>query len=144
MEVITYNAIEEDELLDHLETPEAGAQVLFKGIVRNHHEGRKVLYLYYEAYEEMALKEMKKLTEQVRQTFDIYDIVLAHRLGRLEIGQVSLFCAVASAHRGEAFKACQFTIDELKKNIPVWKKEIYEGGETWLENPESRQKLAES
>lgn len=140
MEILTYNPIHEEDLLDQLENPEAGAQVLFKGIVRNHHDGRKVLYLFYEGYEEMVRLEMKKLVEKVRQQFDIYDMVLAHRLGRLEIGQVSLFCAVASAHRGEAFKACQFTIDELKKNIPIWKKEIYEGGEEWLANPEARPK----
>ncbi|MEK7487565.1 MAG: molybdenum cofactor biosynthesis protein MoaE [Planctomycetota bacterium] len=138
MEILTYNPIHEEELLDHLDNPEAGAQVIFKGIVRNHHEGRKVLYLFYEAYEEMVQSEMKKLVEKGCNQFDIYDMVLAHRLGRLEIGQVSLFCAVSSAHRVEAFKACQFTIDELKKNIPIWKKEIYEGGEEWLANPESR------
>jgi molybdopterin synthase catalytic subunit len=138
MEVeLSYNSISEERLLDTLEAPEVGAQVVFKGIVRNHHQGRKVQHLYYEAYEAMALKAMEELGETVRKQFEIYDIVLAHRLGRLEIGQIAVLIAVTSAHRGVAFSACQYAIDELKKHIPIWKKEVYEEGSAWLANAEA-------
>jgi molybdopterin synthase catalytic subunit len=110
-----------------------GAVCIFDGIVRDNTRGRPTLYLDYEAYEEMALKQMLDLREQAIATFAIRDAAIVHRLGRLVVGETSVFIAVASAHRGPAFDACRFVIDTLKKTVPIWKREQFVDGAVWAD-----------
>ncbi len=130
---IVRNPICLEALVEQLRQPEDGAIVVFDGIVRNNTRGRRTLYLEYEAYEPMALKKMKEIAESVKQKWNINRIGIVHRLGRLEIGEASVVIAITSAHRGIAFEACRFTIDTLKKIVPIWKKEFFEDGEVWVE-----------
>ncbi len=118
-------------LLDLIKHPEDGAVVVFEGVVRNHSRGRRTLFLEYEAYEEMALKQMESLITQSLQQFQIRDVNIVHRLGRLEIGETSVLIIVASAHRAAAFDACRWLIDTLKRTVPIWKKEHFEDGAVW-------------
>jgi MoaE-MoaD fusion protein len=112
---------------------EDGAALVFEGVVRNQTRGRKTLYLDYEAYEAMALEQMEALAAQALEKFQIRDVALVHRLGRLEIGETSVVVAVASAHRAAAFEACRWLIDTLKCTVPIWKKEHFEDGAVWAE-----------
>jgi len=125
--------IRSDEILASIKAGPDGAVVLFDGIVRNNTRGRKTLYLVYEAYEAMALEQMRSLAEQALTKFAVRDVVLVHRLGRLEIGETSVLIAVASAHRGAAFDACRWLIDTLKKTVPIWKKEHFVDGAVWAD-----------
>ena len=117
--------------------PECGATVTLDGYVRQFTGGRETLYLFYEAYEPMALKEMRKLIEQARHDFEISNVGIMHRLGRLEIGETSVVISVAAPHRKAAFAACEWLIRELKRTVPIWKKEVYADGETWVEGEET-------
>ena len=112
---------------------EDGAIAIFEGIVRNHSRGRRTLYLDYEAYEAMALNEMEKLSQASLERFKVRNVRIVHRLGRLEIGEISILIAVASAHRAAAFDACRWLIDTLKKTVPIWKKEYFEDGAIWAD-----------
>jgi MoaE-MoaD fusion protein len=112
---------------------EDGAAVIFEGVVRNQTQGRRTLYLDYEAYEPMALQQMEALAEQALQQFQIRDVALVHRLGRLKIGETSVLILVASAHRAAAFDACRWLIDTLKRTVPIWKKEHFEDGAVWAD-----------
>ena len=112
--------------------PNAGAIVTFAGTTRADNAGRIVLRLEYEAYESMALAEMRKLAREAGQRWKIVRIAIAHRVGVVEIGETSVAIAVSAAHRGEAFEACRFAIDRLKEIVPIWKKEHFEGGEIWI------------
>jgi len=116
-------------------TPADGAVCLFVGVVRNEHQGRPVVRLEYEAYEEMALPLMEEIGAETRRLFPVTDVRLVHRLGRLEIGDASVAVAVSSPHRQEAFAACRFAIDTLKARVPIWKKEHYADGSAWLDGP---------
>jgi molybdopterin synthase catalytic subunit len=119
--------------------PECGATVTLDGYVRQFTKGRETLYLVYEAYEPMALSEMEKLIKQAREQFEIAHVGIVHRLGKLEIGETSVVISVAAPHRRAAFEACEWLIKELKRTVPIWKKEIYAGGETWIEGDASVQ-----
>ncbi|HWZ52679.1 MAG TPA: molybdenum cofactor biosynthesis protein MoaE [Granulicella sp.] len=121
------------ELVESLKAGEDGAVVVFDGIVRNHTRGRRTLFLDYESYEQMALEQMRSLSAQAVDRFGVRNIVLVHRLGRLEIGETSVLIAVASAHRGAAFEACRWIIDTLKKSVPIWKKEHFVDGAVWAD-----------
>ncbi len=110
-----------------------GAVAVFEGVVRNQTRGRRTLYLDYEAYEPMALKQMCELADQALEKFAIRDLTIVHRLGRLELGETSVAIVVASAHRGAAFDACRWVIDTLKKTVPIWKKEHFEDGAVWAD-----------
>ncbi|MHB1672676.1 MAG: molybdenum cofactor biosynthesis protein MoaE [Acidobacteriaceae bacterium] len=112
---------------------EAGAVAVFDGIVRNNTRGRRTLYLDYESYEAMALGQMQALARDARQRFGVRRIALVHRLGRLQVGETSVLIAVASAHRAQAFDACRWIIDTLKKTVPIWKKEWFEDGAVWAD-----------
>lgn len=112
--------------------PAAGATVTFAGTTRNGNAGRRVLRLEYEAYEPMALSEMRKLAREAGERFNIVRIAIQHRIGFVDIGETSVAIAVSAAHRAEAFDACRFAIDRLKEVVPVWKKEYFEGGEVWI------------
>ncbi len=113
--------------------PECGATVTLDGYVRKFTEGRETLYLFYEAYEPMALKEMEKLIQQAKKDFEISNVGIVHRLGRLEIGETSVVISVAAPHRKSAFAACEWLIRELKRTVPIWKKEVYADGEVWVD-----------
>ena len=124
-----------DLLLGPLRSDEDGALALFVGVVRAEHRGRRVRHLEYEAYEEMALAEMERLLRAARERFAVSAVALVHRLGRLEIGEAAVAVAVAAPHRAAAFDACRFTIDTLKRTVPIWKKEVSDRGEVWIEGP---------
>jgi molybdopterin converting factor subunit 1 len=126
-------AINTSEVLAGIKRGEDGAAVVFEGVVRNQTRGRKTLYLDYEAYEEMARQEMERLAEQALKQFQIRDVALIHRLGRIAIGETSVLIAVASAHRAAAFDACRWLIDTLKQTVPIWKKEYFEDGAVWAD-----------
>jgi MoaE-MoaD fusion protein len=130
---IVREVIDSDAVLTAIKRPEDGAAVLFDGIVRNNTRGRRTLYLDYEAYEEMALKQLEGLVEQAISQFGVRDIRIVHRLGRLQIGETSVLIVVASAHRGKAFDACRWVIDALKRTVPIWKKEYFEDGAVWAD-----------
>jgi len=127
------SSIPSDEILASIKAGPDGAVVLFDGIVRNNTRNRQTLYLVYEAYEAMALEQMRALAVEATEKFAIRDVVLVHRLGKLEIGETSVLIAVASAHRGAAFDACRWLIDTLKKTVPIWKKEHFVDGAVWAD-----------
>jgi molybdopterin converting factor subunit 1 len=130
---IVRERIDTAAVLARIKQPEDGAVVVFEGIVRNHTRGRRTLFLEYEAYEEMAKKQMESLAAQARSQFSIREVALVHRLGRLEIGETSVLIVVASAHRAAAFNACRWLIDTLKRTVPIWKKEHFEDGAVWAD-----------
>src|SRR6266567_6163611 len=130
---IIREAIDTATVLAQIKRPDDGAAVVFEGVVRNHSRGRRTLYLEYEAYEEMARRQMESLTEQALARFQIRDVAMVHRLGRLEIGETSVLIVVVSAHRAAAFESCRWLIDTIKRTIPIWKKEHFEDGAVWAD-----------
>jgi molybdopterin synthase catalytic subunit/sulfur carrier protein ThiS len=130
---IASGVINTASLLKAIKQPLDGAVVVFEGIVRNQTRGRRTLYLDYEAYEGMALKQMEELAEQALAEFKVRDVAIVHRLGRLEIGETSVLILVASAHRASALDACRWLIDTLKRSVPIWKKEYFEDGAVWAD-----------
>jgi molybdopterin synthase catalytic subunit len=130
---ITRDPIDTQGVLSRIKVGEDGAAVVFEGVVRNQTRGRKTLYLDYEAYEEMALRQMDGLAEKVLKQFQVREVALVHRLGRLQIGETSVLIVVASAHRAAAFDACRWLIDTLKRTVPIWKKEYFEDGSVWAD-----------
>jgi len=112
--------------------PECGGMVIFTGMVRNKTMDRPVDRLEYEAYESMALKECKKIAEDAVRSWDIKNILIHHRTGPLQIGDIAVIIIVSAPHRDAAFKACRYTIDALKQTVPIWKKEIFQDGEEWV------------
>ena len=125
--------IDPSTLIRHVRAPEDGAIVTFDGFVRNQSDNRRTLYLDYEAYEPMALAQMREICGQLHQKYRIHRVAIVHRLGRLEIGDTSVFIAVSAPHRAAAFDACRFAIDTLKRTVPIWKKEYFEDGEVWAD-----------
>jgi molybdopterin synthase catalytic subunit len=123
--------IDANALVSALKRGEDGALVVFDGIVRNHTRGRRTLHLDYEAYEELATKQMRDLAAQAVQRFPIRDVVIVHRLGRLHVGETSVLIAVASPHRAAAFEASRWLIDTLKSTVPIWKRETFADGAVW-------------
>ena len=120
--------------------PECGATVTLDGYAREWTKGRRTLYLVYEAYAPMAQRELERLGHEAHQQFDIAHIGIVHRTGRLEIGETSVVIAVSAPHRGAAFAACEWAIRELKRTVPIWKKEVFEDGEVWVEGERERGK----
>jgi molybdopterin synthase catalytic subunit len=130
---IVCQPIECAQIAAGIKLPEDGAVAAFDGIVRNNSRGRRTLYLDYTSYEPMALQQMEQLARDALSRFAIRDVRVVHRLGRLEIGESSVYIAVASAHRAAAFDACRWLIDSLKKTVPIWKKEHFEDGAVWAD-----------
>ena len=130
---IVREVIDRPRVLAALKRGEDGAALVFEGMVRNQTRGRRTLYLDYEAYEEMALQQMESLAGQALQQFQVRDVAIVHRLGRLEIGETSVLIVVVSAHRAAAFDACRWLIDTLKRTVPIWKKEHFEDGAVWAD-----------
>jgi molybdopterin synthase catalytic subunit len=120
-------------LTRHIRAGEDGAIVTFDGFVRNQSHNRPTLYLDYEAYESMALSKMREIGAQLHEKYRIHRVAMVHRLGRLEIGETSVFIAISAAHRAAAFDACRFAIDTLKRTVPIWKKEYFEDGAVWAD-----------
>jgi len=130
---LTQERIDTEKLLAEAKRGEDGAVVVFDGIVRNNTRGRQTLHLDYEAYEEMAEKQMRALAEEARNRFAVRHVTIVHRLGRLEVGETSVLIVVASAHRAAAFEASRWVIDTLKKTVPIWKKETFADGVVWAD-----------
>ena len=128
---LTRDVIDSAALLAAVKQGSDGAVSVFDGIVRNHTRGRRTLYLDYEAYEQMALKQMNELAAQALTKFPVRHVTLVHRLGHIEIGETSVLIVIASAHRGAAFDACRWVIDTLKQTVPIWKKETFADGAVW-------------
>ena len=130
---LTRARIDTAALSQRMKRPEDGAVVVFEGIVRDNSRGRRTVYLDYEAYEPMALKQLEDLASQALAKFKVRDVAIVHRLGRLQIGETSVAIAIAAAHRGAGFDACRWVIDTLKKTVPIWKKEFFEDGAVWAD-----------
>ena len=128
---LTRDRIDAESLVAAAKRGEDGAVVVFDGIVRNHTRNRQTLYLDYEAYEEMALKQMDSLSREAISRFGVRQVTLVHRLGRINVSETSVLIVVASAHRAQAFDACRWLIDTLKKTVPIWKKETFVDGVVW-------------
>jgi len=135
----TTEPISDSDVRPLVETPESGAVVVFLGIVRNHAEGRGVDSLEYEAYPPMAEKKMTQIADEARTRWALHRIAVVHRVGHLSIGEASISIAVSSAHRKEAFAACEFVMDRVKADVPIWKKEHWsEGGAHWVDEETRR------
>jgi molybdopterin synthase catalytic subunit len=130
---LVHEPIDTATLIRHVRAAEDGAIVTFDGFVRNQSHNRLTLYLDYEAYESMALAKMREIGAQLHEKYRIHGVAMVHRLGRLEIGETSVFIAVSAAHRAAAFDACRFAIDTLKRTVPIWKKEYFEDGAVWAD-----------
>jgi molybdopterin synthase catalytic subunit len=128
---LTHQPIQVEKLTHESRRDEDGALVVFDGVVRNHSRGRPTLHLDYEAYEEMAVKQMGELVLEARSRFDLRQVTMIHRLGRLLVGETSVLIVVASAHRAPAFESCRWLIDTLKKTVPIWKRETFVDGAVW-------------
>jgi len=134
MAELTRDSIAVDRLLAAASRPDCGALALFLGATRDHHRGRKVVQLSYEAYEPMALAALDSLERATVERFEVADCRIVHRLGEVPLAETSVAVVVVAGHRGPAFEACRWAMDELKRTIPIWKKESYaEGGEDWVE-----------
>jgi molybdopterin synthase catalytic subunit len=131
---ITNTRIDKESLRSELENNQAGACVIFEGIVRNHNDGQSVEKLEYDAYPALAEKEGLVILEDAVNLFKITDAYAIHRYGLLEIGEAAVWVGVLSAHRKEAFLACEYIIDQIKKRVPIWKKEHYSSGKSeWIQ-----------
>jgi molybdopterin synthase catalytic subunit len=130
---LTTQPLNVGEIARRIVPPSCGAIVTLDGFVRQWTKGKETLYLEYEAYEPMALKEMEKLVKSAKEQFEIEHIGIVHRLGRMEIGETSVVISVAAPHRRAAFETCEWLIKELKRTVPIWKKEYYVGGEVWIQ-----------
>jgi molybdopterin synthase catalytic subunit len=130
---LTTGPIDVGQVARRVVLPECGATVTLDGYAREWTKGRRTLYLVYEAYESMALSEMQRLGAEAHKQFDIAHIGIVHRTGRIDIGETSVVIAVSAPHRHAAFQACEWAIREIKRTVPIWKKEVYEDGEDWIE-----------
>lgn len=129
---LTTEPIEVGSVARRVVLPECGATVTLDGFAREWTKGRRTKYLVYEAYDRMAVSEMQRLGVEAHNRFDIAHIGIVHRTGKLEIGETSVVISVSAPHRKAAFEACEWAIRELKRTVPIWKKEVYEDGETWV------------
>jgi molybdopterin synthase catalytic subunit len=129
---ITQDPIRPDELTAFVADPGAGAMATFVGTTRDSNDGRRVIRLEYECYPGMAEKEMAKIGHEILERWPVKKVAMIHRLGRVDIGQASVAIAVSSSHRHAAFEACHYAINQLKETVPIWKKELYAGGEVWI------------
>lgn len=129
---ISAEPLDAQECIGKVTSPECGGIDVFIGTVRNATKGNTVIRLEFEAYERMALKEMQKLANEATEKWSVNNIVIHHRVGALEVGDIPVIICVSAAHRDAAFDACRYIIDTLKQTVPIWKKEIFENGEVWV------------
>lgn len=121
-----------DPLIKAISRPTCGAVALFVGVVREPSRGRNVLYLEYEAYQEMAEAKLREIGEEIKKKWTVEEVAIVHRVGHLEVGEASVIVAVSAPHRKEALEACAYGIERVKEIVPIWKKEVWEGGEEWI------------
>ena len=129
---LTNDPLDINACISAVMTPQAGGIDVFIGTVRDHTKGKRVLWLEFEAYETMAVSEMQKIVTSATEQWPLHRVVLHHRTGKLEVGEVPVVIAVSAAHRDAAFAACRYIIDTLKQTVPIWKKEFFEDGEVWV------------
>jgi molybdopterin synthase catalytic subunit len=129
---ITSEVLNLSECVEKVMSPQAGGIDVFIGTVRDHTKRKKVIRLEFEAYEKMALNEMQKIADEMMKRWPLHKILIHHRTGILQIGEVPVVIAVSASHRNAAFEACRYAIDTLKQTVPIWKKEIFEDGEEWV------------
>ncbi len=134
---VTDEVLRPEEAIAAVESPAAGAINLFLGVVRDNNLGRRVSHLVYDAYPAMAEKTMREIAEEAKARFELEECAVLHRTGRLAIGETSLLIAVSCGHRAASFEGGHWLVNEIKKRVPVWKKEVWEDGEEWIEGPES-------
>jgi molybdopterin synthase catalytic subunit len=130
---LTREPLQRDALVAAVSDPGVGGIVVFEGVVRNQARGKQVRYLEYDVYEEMAEQQIRTIIEEAQRRWGVERVAVAHRFGRLEIGEASVIIVVATPHRSEAFEACRYIIDTLKSTVPIWKKEVATNGEEWVE-----------
>src|SRR5437870_13430447 len=131
--LITHEPLDRNALVAAVTHPGAGGIVVFEGVVRDNARGKQVRYLEYDVYPEMAEQQIRSIVAEAERRWGVERVVVAHRFGRLEIGEASVIIVVATAHRAEAFEACRYIIDTLKTTVPIWKKEVATTGEEWVE-----------
>ena len=129
---ILATTLDSKKCIDFVSNDEAGGIAVFIGTVRNQTKGKKVLYLEFESYTPMAIKELKKIAITAQEKWKAEKISIHHRVGKLEIGEIAVIIAVATPHRKAAFEACEYCIDTLKQTVPIWKKEFFEDGAVWV------------
>ncbi len=132
MILVSDKPLDVQAVIDAVQTEQAGAINVFIGTVRNQTAQKSVVGLEYEAFEAMAIKKMEEIAEQAKAKFPVLKVAIAHRVGKLKLGEIAVVIAVATPHRAESFAACQFIIDTLKEVVPIWKKELFEDGEVWV------------
>src|SRR2546421_510752 len=130
---LTREPLNRDALIEAVSYPGAGGLVVFEGVVRDNARGKQIRYLEYDAYPEMAEQQIRTIIAEAERHWGVEHVAVAHRFGRLEIGEASVIIAVATPHRAEAFDACRYIIDTLKTTVPIWKKEVATNGEEWVE-----------
>ncbi len=130
---ITSEPLDRDALIASVSDPGVGGIVVFEGVVRDNARGKQVRYLEYDVYPEMAVQQIREILAEAERRWNVDRTAVAHRIGRLEIGEASVIIVVATPHRGEAFEACRYIIDTLKTTVPIWKKEVATNGEEWVE-----------
>ncbi len=128
---IVRSVIRPDDYIKKISVPETGGLVTFSGIVRETEDGRELKSLFYEAHESMALKKITETLEDAIKRFGLLDAIAVHRIGEVEVGETSVFTVAASIHRKDAFRGCEFIIDRIKLDCPIWKKDIFTDGERW-------------
>ena len=132
MILITRDPLDQQAITATVRSHSNGGVVTFLGTTRDETDGRRVMYLEYEAYDQMAEKILSRIAEEIDERWGIRNVSIAHRFGHMAVGEISLVIAVASPHRAEAFAACQYAVDRIKKDVPIWKKEVFEDGEVWV------------
>ncbi len=130
---ITDGPINPELLTNAVRKDSHGAVVTFLGTVRNQSMGKTVLHLEYEAYKEMAEKELRQIAGEIEERWGLDRVAIAHRVGHMAVGEIVLVIAVGAPHRKEAFAACEYAVDRIKQIVPIWKKEVFENGECWVE-----------
>jgi molybdopterin synthase catalytic subunit len=130
---ITREPLDRNALIASVTDPGTGGIVVFEGVVRDNARGKQVRYLEYDVYPEMAVQQIREILAEAEKRWNVDRVAVAHRLGRLEIGEASVIIVVATPHRAEAFEACRYIIDTLKTTVPIWKKEVAMNGEEWVE-----------
>lgn len=135
--ILTTEPLDLELLRRHEQIPECGAMVILDGFARGITKGKQTRYLIYEAYDSMALRAMRDIGSAAMNRYGVSRIKIMHRLGRIEIGETSVLVAVSAPHRKEAFEACQWAIKEVKRTVPIWKKEFYEDGSAWVQDQEA-------
>ncbi len=139
--LVTSSPLTLEGMVELVRADKDGAVDLFVGVVRDHSAGRRVLFLDYEAYPEMAEKVFRQIALEIQERWGTDRVAIHHRIGRLQIGEISVVIAVAAPHRAQAFEACRYAIERIKQVAPIWKKEHFEDGAVWVEGPSAEATL---